>query len=68
MRLTSQNSVSLSKDLAEKGSSIDLSSSINCKWLIKSTELPNKNAYLDKNNKSIETSFEAQLLEKKLKL
>jgi hypothetical protein len=57
MQLTSQNSVNLSKDLAEKSSSMELNSSLNCKWLIKSTELPNKNVYLDKNNKSIETSF-----------
>jgi hypothetical protein len=57
LQLTSMNSVNLSKEITEKCSSLELNSSSTCKWFIKSTELPNKNVYLDKNNKSIESSF-----------
>lgn len=31
-------------------------------------EIPNKHVYLDANNKSIESSFDARMLEKKTKL
>jgi len=34
----------------------------------KSTEIPSKHAYLDANNKSIESSFDNRLLEKKTKM
>lgn len=34
----------------------------------KSLELPNKKAYLDANNRSIECSFDQKLIDKKLKV